>query len=119
MKLYHPKQCIELFHYSMESMYEQKILALALRKETQSRDLFDLYFLIASGVSLKLQDKKTIENLSMAKDNAMGISFSDFKGQVLAYLSEDDKNQYDDEAVWNNIVEKVVKSLDEHQNETN
>lgn len=78
---------IMLNHYSNESMYEQKILALAFRKETQSRDIFDLYLLISSGVSPKLKDKEIIENLILAKTNAMEIRFSDFKGQVLAYLS--------------------------------
>lgn len=107
-------------HYSMESMYEQKILALALRKETQSRDIFDLYLLIGSGINLKkLRDKKTIEHLSLAKDNAISITFADFKGQVIAYLPEDYQKQYNDESIWNGIVEKVTQSLNEHSDEVN
>ena len=106
-------------HYSMQSMYEQKILALALRSETQARDIFDLYLLIGSGKDLKLPDNKTIQHLATAKTKAKSISFTDFKGQVIAYLPEDYQEQYDDETVWNGIVEKVIQSLDEHLNETN
>jgi predicted nucleotidyltransferase component of viral defense system len=106
-------------HYSIESMYSQKILALALRTETQSRDIFDLYLLLNAKDNLKLQDKDAIENLSLARDNALSVTFSDFKGQVIAYLPEDYHSQYEDESVWNSIVEKVVRSLDEHLNEIN
>ena len=106
-------------HYSIESMYEQKILALALRGETQSRDIFDLYFLLASGNNFKLCDKKVIENLALAKRNAMGIKFQDFKGQVISYLPVDYQVQYDDEFVWDNMKKSVVNSLAGQKNETN
>lgn len=104
-------------HYSIQSMYEQKILALALRNETQSRDLFDLYLLIGSGIDLKLLEKDTLRHLQVAKTNAMNINFTDFKGQVIAYLPEDYQKQYDDRSVWDSIVDRVIQSLDEHQNE--
>jgi len=46
-------------HYSIQSMFRQKVRALALRSETQARDVFDLYFLIGSGNRFQL-DKNTI-----------------------------------------------------------
>jgi predicted nucleotidyltransferase component of viral defense system len=101
-------------HYSIVSMYEQKILALALRGETQSRDIFDLYLLLSTGGNFKLRDQKVLGNLALAKRNAMGIKFQDFKGQVIAYLPADYQIQYDDESVWNNIKQHVINSLDEH-----
>jgi predicted nucleotidyltransferase component of viral defense system len=106
-------------HYSIQSMYEQKIQALALRNATQARDIFDLYFLIASGKHLKTPDKETAQHLSAAKTNAKNITFSDFKGQVLAYLTEDYQKQYNDQLIWNTIIEKVIQSLDKHLHETN
>lgn len=105
-------------HYSLQSMYEQKILALALRNETQSRDIFDLYLLICAGINLNPLEKETIQHLSTAKTNAKNINFTDFKGQVIAYLPEDYQKQYDDEHTWQNIVETVLLSLDGFQNET-
>lgn len=106
-------------HYSLQSMYEQKILALSQRTETQSRDIFDLYLLITSGIALKTLNENTYKHLATAKTNAMNISFADFKGQVIAYLPEDYQKHYDNEPEWNGIVTRVVQSLDEHQNETN
>ena len=105
-------------HYSLQSMYEQKILALALRTETQSRDIFDLYLLINSGEQFNSLGKETLQHIETAKANATGIHFSDFKGQVIAYLSEDDKQEYDDKAIWKVIVKKVIQALDGHQYET-
>lgn len=106
-------------HYSKTSMFEQKILALAFRKETQSRDIFDLFLLITSGVTISVQDKQTLECITSAIDNALSVSFTDFVGQVLAYLTEEDKCQYNDEHVWINIVQTVIKSLHELKHEIN
>lgn len=105
-------------HYSIQSMYRQKIRALALRSETQSRDIFDLYSLISSGIHFKL-DEDTMAILEDAKDRAERISFDDFKGQVIAYLSEDLQKEYDDPSVWNAIVETVITSMEENQHEIN
>ncbi len=106
-------------HYSFQIMYEQKIIALALRNETQARDIFDLYLLICSGNSLNITSKNTFTHLNEAITKAMNISFTDFKGQVVAYLTEEYQQQYNDREVWNSIVEKVVQSLEDQQNEIN
>lgn len=106
-------------HYSKESMYQQKILALAFRNETQSRDVFDLYLLISSGLDLKTLEKETIQCLSDAITNLKNITFADFKSQVIAYLSEDYQKEYDDKIVWKNIVNTVEQSFNEHINEIN
>jgi hypothetical protein len=105
-------------HYSMQSMFRQKVRALALRSETQSRDIFDLYLLIGSGNHFKL-DKKTTAILADAKSKAAGIDFADFKGQVIAYLPEDNQQEYDDESVWDVIVRTVIESMDNYKHEAN
>lgn len=100
-------------HYSLQSMYQQKILALALRSETQSRDIFDLYLLLNNGANPDKIDTETIKHLPAAKNNAEKINFTDFKGQVLAYLPIEYQQQYDDESVWKGIVNNVLQSLDD------
>lgn len=105
-------------HYSIQSMLRQKIRALALRSETQSRDIFDLYFLVSSGYRFEL-DEKTIGLLEDAKYKAKEIAFEDFKGQVLAYLPLDQQKEYDGTSAWDFIVKTVITSLDEHNNEVN
>jgi hypothetical protein len=99
-------------------MLRQKIRALALRGETQSRDIFDLYLLISSGNHFELDDN-TIAILEDAKSKANGIAFEDFKGQVIAYLPEDQKKEYDDASTWDIIVKTVIKSMDEYKREVN
>lgn len=105
-------------HYSIQSMFRQKVRALALRKEPQSRDIFDLYLLIGSGHHFKL-DKNTIAILEDAKYKAKGITFEDFKGQVIAYLADDLQKEYDDVSVWDVIVKTVITSMDDYKHEVN
>lgn len=109
---------IILNHYFKEGMYEQKILALALRNETQARDVFDIYFLISTDPYLKLcKDSEAYKNISQAITNARSISFADFKGQVLAYLTEDYQVQYDNERMWKDILKQVINSIEESRHE--
>lgn len=99
-------------HYSIQSMFQQKVRALALRSETQSRDIFDLYLLISSGNHFEL-DKNTTARLKDAKSKAEGINFEDFKGQVVAYLPEDQQKEYADASTWDVIVKTVITSMDQ------
>ena len=105
-------------HYAIQSMFRQKVRALALRVETQSRDIFDLYLLIGSGNHFEL-DKNTTSMLEDAKSKAEGIAFEDFKGQVVAYLPNDKQKEYDDASVWDIIVKTVITSMDDCKHEIN
>ena len=105
-------------HYSIQSMFRQKVRALALRGETQSRDIFDLYLLIGSGNHFEL-DEKTTALLEDAKSKAEGVAFEDFKGQVVAYLPEEQQKEYDDASVWDVIVKTVITSMDDYKHEVN
>lgn len=100
-------------HYSVNRMYEQKIKALILRSQTQARDIFDIYHLLNLGVDTKSVDIQIKEQKDLAQINAMSIDFEDFKGQVLAYLSEDNRQQYNSKVVWENIINTVLEALDQ------
>lgn len=106
-------------HYSIQDMYDQKILALALRSQVQSRDIFDLYLLINSGVKVNSVSPQVVEHLSQAISNAQSVEFEDFKAQVLAYLPEDYKSQYDDPSLWSTVIKTVVESLDAYHHAAN
>jgi predicted nucleotidyltransferase component of viral defense system len=69
--------------YNVSTAFAQKVAALALRSETQSRDIFDLKLLLDAG-ALPVAVSKDL--LPTAIENAMTISFDDFTGQVVAYL---------------------------------
>ena len=96
-------------HYPPESAFLQKVNALINRSQTQARDIFDLDHLLRSGVSprglvLPAQWRE-------AQQNALGLSYSDFKSQVLAYLTPDYQAQYDSSEAWDAMVLRVVDAL--------
>lgn len=93
-------------HYSPTIAFKQKVRALALRTETQARDIWDLFHLI-NAYGIKEGDG---EYLSKACDNAFTISFREFKDQVLAFFPPDLQSQYTAE-MWDQIQLKVIDYL--------
>jgi hypothetical protein len=57
--------------------------------------------------------------LEDAKSKVKGIAFEDFKGQVVAYLSDDQEKEYDDVSVWDVILKTVIRSMDDYKYEIN
>lgn len=100
-------------HYSPEKAFEQKIIALALRTQTQARDVFDLYHLLTANMTKlsNIKNIKTIRHIDTAKSNLFNISFEDFKSQVVAFLPHDYQKQYDSPDIWENIYNTINQSL--------
>ena len=96
-------------HYPAEAAFRQKINALIHRSQTQARDVFDLAHLLRSGVSTK--GMVLPPQWRGAQQNALSISYDDFKGQVLAYLAPDYQAQYDTREMWDELVLRVVEAL--------
>ena len=98
-------------HYNAESAFIQKIKALAGRPQTQARDVFDLFLLNNEKIETnKTKLKKSI--IDNAQNNALGISFSDFKSQVVSYLSPEYQAQYDSPELWEKIVLDLTQQLE-------
>jgi predicted nucleotidyltransferase component of viral defense system len=100
---------IMLNHYTARSAFNQKINALIHRTETQARDIFDLRLLIDKGISFQDIDPTLFPELPMAIENAMSVSFSDFKSQVVAYLLEEYQEYYSNDKAWQGIQDEVIK----------
>jgi hypothetical protein len=98
-------------HYDATAALRQKIGALAGRRETQARDVFDVHHLLASGATLlgSLQRDRGLGE--RARANAMAVDFGAFKSQVLSYLEPEAQAQYDSPSVWDTIVLEVVEAL--------
>jgi predicted nucleotidyltransferase component of viral defense system len=105
-------------HYSATKAYEQKLRALINRKETQARDVFDLYHLICQGVDTKIKDSELASQLDKAQDNALSITFEEFKGQVVVYLLDNYREQFDSTLIWEKIQTTVITKLKERHYET-
>lgn len=97
-------------HYGLEAAFNQKIDALAGRTQTQARDVFDLGWLAErGGRALKIRSDK--EKLAAACQNAMSVSFDQFKSQVVAYLPAEYQSHYGTRKAWDSLQENVVKAL--------
>lgn len=99
-------------HYVALNAYQQKIEALISRTATQARDIFDLYLLLQTSIPPDATSNKTPSQLLQAKENALSITFADFKSQILAYLTPDDQKQYDSQGIWDHILLTVVNALE-------
>jgi hypothetical protein len=98
-------------HYDATAALRQKVGALAGRRETQARDVFDVHQLLARGAALPGRPERDRELAERACANAMAVDFGAFKSQVLAYLEPEAQAQYDSPAVWDTVVLEVVDAL--------
>ena len=98
-------------HYSPSTALIQKIEALALRNETQARDVFDLKLLFDANVRPTLH-ATACKLIPEAIVKAIGIGFDDFSGQVVAYLEPEYQQHYREKRVWERLQEDVVTRLE-------
>lgn len=99
-------------HYTARSAVRQKIEALANRKQTQARDIWDLEHLLrTTGVNPGPFTPAQRKTLDAALDRAMGLSFDVFKSQVVPYLAPEHQEAYGTPDAWARICELVVDRL--------
>ena len=96
-------------HYPADVAFKQKVNALIHRTQTQARDIFDLDHLLRCGVST--QGMVLPKQWREAQQNALSVSFDDFKSQVLSFLSPEYQAQYTVPEVWDEMVIRVVDAL--------
>lgn len=96
-------------HYELEAAVKQKVVALARRSQTQTRDVFDLELLLRTG---HLQpgsiEPSTLEE---AASRALALPFDAFKDQVSPFLDPVLADSYDAEA-WEQMQTFVAESLE-------
>lgn len=103
-------------HYSAEAAVLQKAEALASRSVVQARDVFDLY-LLSTQVDLSSRSRVSPNGtspalLNKAKENALEITFEQFRDTVISYLAPEDRAVYDKAAAWDDIKLKVTEFVD-------
>lgn len=103
-------------HYTAPSAARQKIEALAGRRETQARDVWDLEHLFrAMHADPSPLPARTRAALDTALERVIEMPFGSFKAQVIPYLAPDDQEFYGTTESWNRIQELVVERLMELQ----
>jgi len=99
-------------HYGLASALAQKVEALAGRATPQARDVFDLGLLFAAaGVASPTLDAKTQTRLEAAINNAEGLTYDDYTGQVVAYLEPEQTGLYESRADWELLKRTVLTRL--------
>ena len=99
-------------HYSVHTAFAQKVSALALREQVQSRDVFDLKLLLNAGGAEQPLPAKAAGNLAAAIENALAVDYDAFAGQVLAFLDPDYQEHYASRKVWADLQAQVVDGLE-------
>jgi predicted nucleotidyltransferase component of viral defense system len=101
-------------HYPAAMAIAQKIEALATRSEPQARDVFDLNLLFARPECGSVALPRALETArARAVENAMSISYDDYRAHVVAYLHPDHADAYASRSVWDGIQTNVVDRLRE------
>jgi len=97
-------------HYVDDAPTEQKVSALAMRSETQARDVFDLDLLLR----LRPLPRGALDpnTLATAANLAMQLPFAAFRDQVLPFLEPDVVELYDDEPSWEQMQTSVAEKLE-------
>ncbi len=98
-------------HYVDDAPAEQKVKALALRSETQARDVFDLDMLLRR----RPLPSGTLdaETLTEAADLALRLPFAAFRDQVLPFLEPGVLELYESESSWEQMQTFVAEKLEE------
>lgn len=99
-------------HYTLQTAFAQKVLALALRQQIQSRDVFDLKLLLDSGTTALTLPPNAAAQLPVAIEHAMAVDYDAFAGQVLAYLEPEYQEHYHSRQVWKALQQQVVDALE-------
>jgi predicted nucleotidyltransferase component of viral defense system len=99
-------------HYGVRAAFAQKVSALALREQVQSRDVFDLKLLLDAGVAKRPLLSTATKHLRAAIENALAVDYDAFAGQVLAYLEPQYQDYYGNKKAWNDLQEQVINGLE-------
>ena len=102
-------------HYTLQAAFSQKIAALALREQIQSRDVFDLKLLLDAGAAQQPLNALTKGHVEAAILNAMAIDYDAFAAQVLAFIEPDYQQFYGQRSAWATLQAQVVASLERLQ----
>ena len=102
-------------HYDARSAVMQKINALTSRSAIQARDIFDLYVLSSQISHAAPKEFKLLSTAILAKahERIFEVSFEMFRDEVVSYLSDEDKNMYDNASSWEEIKLKVADFIEE------
>lgn len=99
-------------HYQSHVALLQKIEAIASRSVTQAGDIFDFSLLYSVSELQKISALLPQSLIAKARENALNLSFADFKSQVVAFLTPESRPMYDTEECWLAMQLKIIDALE-------
>ncbi len=99
-------------HYTAAAATRQKIGALAGRRVTQARDIWDLdHLLRACAADPRPLPASSVEVLDTAIERVMDMPYEAFKAQVVSFLAADHQDLYGTPEAWQQIQNLVSERL--------
>jgi hypothetical protein len=99
-------------HYTAAAALRQKIEALAGRRETQARDIWDLDHLFrTTRADPRPLPTRTRDALPAALERAADLPFDAFKAQVVSFLAPEHQDIFGSAASWQRMQELVIDRL--------
>lgn len=102
-----------LLHYTAPPATEQKVKALALRSETQARDVFDLELLFREHRGAVEPGALHSATVKAAMERCLELPFGAFEAQVLPFLEPDVIPLYEYPGAWEQMQSFVIDRLAE------
>jgi hypothetical protein len=111
-----PPNPLRIARYDRQAAVRQKLSALVGRTHVQARDVFDLHALEFRGPESSLVPHLVrhveADDLRAALDRALEISFSEYEGQVVEFLSNDARDRLGTEMAWEEIRLGVAEAVE-------
>ncbi|MHC4921742.1 MAG: nucleotidyl transferase AbiEii/AbiGii toxin family protein, partial [Planctomycetota bacterium] len=99
-------------HYTAAAATRQKIGALAGRRETQARDIWDLDHLLRTcRADPRPLPAASVKKLDTAIERVMDMPYEAFKAQVVSFLAPDHQDLYGTPEAWQQIQNLVSERL--------
>jgi predicted nucleotidyltransferase component of viral defense system len=101
-------------HYTAAAAVRQKIRALAMRRETQARDIWDLEHLFRQpSADPRPLPAALVELVRIGQDRVWAVDYAAYASQVLSYLAPQVQELHRTPDVWDRIRTAVLERLEE------
>ncbi len=103
-------------HYTAVPAARQKIHALLSRRQTQARDVFDLYTLSSQPevLAANLAEQFDPGARRQVLERIDGIGYAQYRDTVASFLAREDRAALDSSDVWDEIRLRAASLLEQH-----
>jgi predicted nucleotidyltransferase component of viral defense system len=106
-------------HYTAVAAARQKIQALLSRRQTQARDVFDLYTLSSQPevLATNLAEELDAGTRREVRDRIYAIDYSEYRDTVVSFLAPEDRTALDSSQIWDEIKLRAASLIAQRNGE--